>query len=433
MLVLFVAYTCSFVDRQVLSLLVEPIKHDLKLSDTQISLLQGLAFALCNAIAGLPFGFLVDTKRRIPIVALGVAGWSLATTACGLTRSFGGLFLARLVVGVGEAVLTPAANSLLGDLFPPKRVGLPLAIYSLGVFAGGGLALMLGGALLGSLESRPLSSIPLLSELRPWQLVFILVGLPGLPLSLWLLSLKEPPRAPPPEFAKEHLRSALQYLGEHRAAFIWLNLAFSTIAMVGYSMAAWVPTFFIRHYAWSAQDIGYTYGLLFMFGGAAGVLSGGLIGEGLHNAGIVNARIKVVLLATSLALPCVVAFPLVNSAYWALILLGGAVYFSTFVNGLSAVLLQQMVPSHLRGLTVALSLLAVNLLGLGLGPTIVAVLTDYWFQSEARIGMSLAYANGLLLLASLVVLGLAYGPYLRTRAGVEREAVLHSRLTPHTN
>jgi MFS family permease len=418
-LVFALVYTCSFLDRQILSLLVEPIKRDLHLSDTQISLLQGLAFALCNALAGLPLGYLVDTKRRIPIIGAGIAFWSLTTSACATARSFAGLLVLRMGVGVGEATLTPAANSVIGDLFPPGKVGLPLAIYSLGVFAGGGLALILGGALIGWLESLPRILLPIVGELRPWQAVFAILGFPGLLLAAWIFTLGEPPRGAAADFDGPHLTAALRYMADHRWTFLWLNLSFGVLAMVGYGMAAWAPTFFIRAHGWTAGRIGHAYGLIFMLCGAGGVVSGGMLGDLLQRRGLRNPRLKVVVLATAAAAPFVISFPVVQAADTGLVLLAGAVYFSTFVNGLSPALLQQMVPNQMRGLTVSLSLLAQNLLGLGLGPTLVALSTDYLFRDESRLGLSLSMVTGLLLLIALLLLRQAYGPYLATRASLE--------------
>lgn len=418
-IVFALAYTCSFLDRQILSLLVEPMKRDLRLSDTQISLLQGLAFALCNALAGLPLGYLVDTKRRVPIIGMGIAVWSLATSACALARSFAGLLVLRMGVGVGEATLTPAANSVIGDLFPPSKVGLPLAIYSLGVFAGGGLALILGGALIGWLESLPKVLLPIVGELRPWQAVFAILGLPGLLLAAWIFTLGEPPRSAAADFDGPHLTAALRYMADHRWTFLWLNLSFGVLAMVGYGMAAWAPTFFIRAHGWTAVQIGRAYGLIFMLCGAGGVLSGGMLGDLLQRRGLRNSRLKVVALATVAAAPFVISFPVVRTAGAGLVLLAGAVYFSTFVNGLSPALLQQMVPNQMRGLTVSLSLLAQNLLGLGLGPTLVALSTDYIFRDEGRLGMSMSMVMGALLLAALLLLRKAHSPYLATRARLE--------------
>jgi MFS family permease len=178
--VLMVCNTFSFIDRQVLGLLVTPIKQDLGISDTRIGLLQGLAFGLYYTLLGIPMGRLVDSGSRRTLVAAGVFLWSLMTAACAGARSFGALFLARMGVGIGEATLSPAAFSLLADYFPKGRLATALSIFSMGIFFGSGLALLLGGLIVGALGS--------------WRLTFLLVGLPGLLVALLALTIREPAR-----------------------------------------------------------------------------------------------------------------------------------------------------------------------------------------------------------------------------------------------
>ena len=174
-----VAYIFSFVDRQILALMIEPIKHDLQLSDTQFSLLHGLAFSLFYAFMGMPIALLADRFSRPRIIAIGVAFWSLATAVCGLSRNFTQMFLARIGVGIGEAALSPATYSMLSDMFPREKLGRAVAIYSIGSFIGGGVAFLIGGYVIDLLKNLDSVTVPLLGSMRPWQVTFFLVGLPG--------------------------------------------------------------------------------------------------------------------------------------------------------------------------------------------------------------------------------------------------------------
>lgn len=420
--VLTVAYVFSFLDRQILSLLVEPMKRDLSLSDTQISLLQGMAFALCNVLVGLPLGRLVDTRRRTALVAAGVAFWSLATAACGLVRTFPALLLLRMGVGAGEAVLTPAANSLIGDHFPPHKVGLPLAVYSIGIFIGGGLALVIGATIIqGALRSGPLL-LPLVGEVRPWQSVFLLIGLPGLAVAALTLSLREPAR----KGALRHgtgadgaatvaavpLGEVVAFLRTNARAFWGINLFMGFSAVAGYGVAAWVPSLFIRRHGWSAVEIGHTYGLLLLTFGTAGVLCGGWLGDVMTRRHGPAGRLRAAIAVKLLTIPFIVAYTLLPDGRAAIWPLAATVFLPTFLNGLSPAILQQMVPNQMRGTAISISLLVINLLGLGLGPTSIALLTDRVFRDPASIHYSILIVSVAMMLLSLTCVLIAYRPYV---------------------
>ena len=193
--VLMLAYVCSFVDRQVLALMVPAVRRDLGISDTQMSLLMGLSFALFYSILGLPIGRLADRSSRRRIIVWGIAVWSVMTALCGAARNYWQLFLARMGVGVGEAALSPPAYSLIADYFPKDRLGTAIGVYSLGIYLGSGLAMMLGGWVTGRVAAAAMWTLPLIGEVRPWQAVFFVIGLPGLLLALWVGTLREPARA----------------------------------------------------------------------------------------------------------------------------------------------------------------------------------------------------------------------------------------------
>ena len=189
--ILIVAYTFSYLDRQALTLLVGPIRKSLDISDTQLSLLHGFAFAIFYTVLGLPLGRLVDQQRRTTIIAAGVAVWSIMTVFCGLARNFTQMFLARIGVGVGEAALMPGAYSLISDYFPPHSRPIALSLYLSAIYVGAGLATIIGGTIIAIM---PAIDAPIVGHLEPWQGVFIVIGLPGLLIALWVLTMREPQR-----------------------------------------------------------------------------------------------------------------------------------------------------------------------------------------------------------------------------------------------
>ena len=244
---LTVAYTFSYIDRQILSLMVGPIRADLGISDTQFSLLQGLAFAVLYTAMGVPIAWLADRGNRRNLIATGVAVWSLATALCGLTRTFPALFLARVGVGVGEAALSPAAYSMLTDMFPRERLGRAFGIYASGVFIGIGLSFVLGAELLAFFEQRDGLSLPLLGTLRPWQSVFVTIGFPGLILSLLVLTLREPARSSRHrDLGQASFARALQHFGRHWEVFVFHFAGFAMMTLLFNAIMSWAPEYLIR-------------------------------------------------------------------------------------------------------------------------------------------------------------------------------------------
>ena len=194
-LLCMLAYIFSFIDRQILALMIEPIKADLNLSDTQFSLLHGLAFSLFYAFMGLPLAYLADRFSRPKIIAVGIIFWSIATALCGLSKNFIQLFFSRMGVGVGEAALSPAAYSMFSDMFSKDKLGRAVAVYSIGSFVGGGIAFLVGGYVIGLLKDLSLIEIPVFGAVKAWQMAFILVGLPGIFIGLlFVLTVRDPKR-----------------------------------------------------------------------------------------------------------------------------------------------------------------------------------------------------------------------------------------------
>lgn len=426
--VLMAAYTVSFVDRTILSLLIPPIQKDLGLTDTSVSLLVGMAFAVFYTFMGIPLGRLADRYNRRNLIAAGIFLWCLMTAACGLARNFWQLFLARVGVGVGEAALSPAAYSLISDLFPKERLGRAIAVYSFGLPVGSGLALLIGGFAIAEISALPPVSLPGYGTLSAWQLTFVLVGLPGLLVGLLVMGIPEPARrgrlaaaAPAGGGAPALPAGLLAFLRANGRLLVFQFGGLSLLVIMVYGCTAWIPTFFIRVHEWTATDIGYAYGTIFLLFGTSGLYAGGVLADRWWRSGRTDAHLRVVLCSVVTMTPCFVLLPLVSSPHAALLLLALATFTSSLHGGVAGAALQLITPNELRGQMTAVYFFIANLVGLGLGPSAVAVLTDYGFGDPMALGWSFAT---LCLVAGPLSAALVTGALRHYRLGVARIARL---------
>ena len=389
--VLTFAYLVSFLDRQILALMVGPIQEDLMLSDTQMSLLMGLAFSIFYIFMAVPLGRLADNSVRRNIIVGGVTLWSLMTAACGLAGSYWHLFLARMGVGVGEATLTPSATSMIADYFPSGARGKALATYNAGVSLGTGFAMVFGGLIITYVSTSERHVLPIVGSVAAWQYVFFLVALPGLLVVLLMLTVREPARQETSAAAQNlSFRDVLTYLYGRRKIYIPLFLGMSVNTIVGYALFSWIPTSFARVHGWTMGDIGLGYGLIILATGPLGVFIAGSLIDKLHRAGQHNAELKVALLSIAICLPGVVYLPLAATGQAALIAMIPASIGPAMTTASGSIAVINVTPNQIRGQTMALYLLTISLLGLSLGPTAVALLTDYVFADPAMIDWSIS-------------------------------------------
>lgn len=264
------AYIFSFIDRQILALMIEPIKADLQLSDTQFSLLHGLAFSLFYAVMGLPLAYIADRFSRPKLISIGIIVWSLATATCGLSKNFIQLFLSRMAVGVGEAALSPAAYSMFSDMFSKDKLGRAVGIYSIGAFLGGGIAFLVGGYVINLLKGVTLIEVPLLGALKAWQIAFLVVGLPGIIIGLlFILTVKDPARKGQQlnqsgQVDQVKFTQCLQFIKKHAKTFACHYLGFTFYAMALYSLTSWTPAFYIRKFQLAPTETGYMLGTILL-------------------------------------------------------------------------------------------------------------------------------------------------------------------------
>jgi MFS family permease len=407
-IVLTIAYVLSFIDRSILTLLVGPIRADLGISDTQLSLLHGLAFAIFYTTLGIPVALLADRLNRRNIIVIGIAMWSMATAICGLARNFWQLFAARIAVGVGEAALSPAAYSMIADLFPASRLGRALAVYTLGAFAGIGLAYLIGGAVVGAVSNAPPMTLPVVGEIRPWQLVFFVVGLPGALVALWMLTVPEPlrrhaKRAGPEGSIADALRECLVHMRKHWQSYASHLAGFALLGLVFNAAIAWGPTYFIRVFQLAPARAGFTVGMLLLVFGTLGVLAGGWLTDLLGARGQPEAAMRVGFISAICTLPLAATSTLVPVMALGVALFAGLVFFTSMPFGAAAAAIQLITPPRMRATASAIYLCVLNLVGLGLGPTLVAVFTDFVFVDDAAVGKSLAAASILATVPAIVI------------------------------
>jgi len=381
---LTIAYIFSFVDRYILGLLVQPIKDDLGLSDTEIGLLLGPAFALFYTTMGLPLGWLADRARRTWIVSAGIAIWSLATAACGLARSFGQLFLARVSVGVGEATLSPCALSMIADSFPEERRGKPIAFYSAALTLGAGIASLAGASVLAWSKTVTDIDLPLVGQVAPWQFAFIMVGLPGLPLAVMMFFLREPKRQDLAEIGdggKAGLMDALRYISKRRRTYVGFTAIVCIMTVVAYSQG-WLPAMFERTWGWPTEKYALYNGLVLLLLGPACVNFAGWTSDRLSAAGRRDAPLLIVITGVLILVPTGVLAPLMPNAWAAFIMLQLNTVGIAILSATAPTALLNITPGQIRGQVVALYIIVISIAGLMLGPTSIGLMNDYVFGEE---------------------------------------------------
>ncbi len=364
--VLFLVYVFNFIDRQLLSILIEPIKAEFGIPDWQMGLLVGLAFAVFYSLAGIRIARWADTGSRRNVIVFSVAAWSLMTAAQGLARNFAQLAIARIGLGVGEAGGTPPSQALLSDYFPPERRATALALYGNGIYLGSGLGFLFGGLMQEAFDD--------------WRLPFLVVGLAGLPLALLVrVSIRELPRGASENMApvaEAHLGfgGVMRFLVRRRS-FRWLATGACCQAMLGYAVLGWGPVFMGRVHELTAGQLGTTLGLSVMLAGCGGVSFGGWLCDRL------GARdsawyMRMPAITSALALPLSLGFILIDEVSLAMACFVPFYFVANMYVGPLWSLAQNLARPNMRATAAAVLLLILNIAGLGIGPSIVGFLND---------------------------------------------------------
>jgi MFS family permease len=411
-------YTLSFVDRQILSLLVGPIKRDLAISDTRMGLLLGFAFAIFYTFAGLPIGRIVDTYGRRNPIAAGIFLWSIMTALCSATRSYWTLFLARIGVGVGEATLSPAAFSLISDYFPAEKLGLAISFYTMGIFFGSGVALAVGGTVVDAVMHMPALHVPILGTIATWRLSFLLVGIPGLLVALLVYTVREPLR-------KNVLRDSagavahlgvldmLRQISRRWQSFLGMAIGMVFQSLASYAFLSWAPTFFQRIHGWTAGQAGRALGILVLSFGCLGMYVGGSLCDRWLRRRVAEGPLKVATLSAIGAGAFLGLAMMMPSPFVALALMGPGLFFQAMPIGTVYAGVQLIFPNQIRGQVSALFMFILNLGGIGLGPLIPGLLNDHLFKNERMLGPSVSISIVFASLCMLIIFPLTYRHYRR--------------------
>ena len=386
--VLFLAYTLSFVDRQIFAFLVDPIKADFHISDSAFAFMSGFGFVIIYTVLGIPIGRLADSHNRRNIISAGIAVWSVMTTWCGVAANYWQLFLGRFGVGVGEAALSPCAYSMITDNFPREKRSLPLNVYSAGILVGAGLANIFGGLATQAALSMGPQTIPVLGEIHAWQFAFLMVGIPGLLIALLVLTLKEPARHERRADAK--FAETLRYIGEHKGTYLTLIVGVSLFATSNYALINWIPAYYDRNFGWTRGELGSYFGTIIGVCGPIGLVFSGWLATKLLRAGKKAVFHKMMIGAECLVLIGFVLLVAVHNPYWTMGCLVILMLGLSFHVGLGPVALQSVTPNEMRGQVIAIYFLILNITANGIFNQVVAAFTDFFFKNPADVGKSVA-------------------------------------------
>jgi MFS family permease len=413
---LSVGLMIATIDRGILTLLVAPIKADLHLTDTQFTILHGWAFVSVYAVLGLPIARLADRGSRRLIIAVGMAFWSVMTAVCGFAQSFLAFFVARAGVGAGESAYAPATFSILQDSFPPAQLPRAFAIMSIGFSYGASFGVILGAGLLLIATDLTAFLEPWFGAMNPWQGVLILCALPGIVLAALMFTVREPRRrgllpGTPPRSAVP-VRDVFRFFSDNGRTYVPMFIAMGIKAMLTFGTGFWLPELFRRTFDWPVPKTALLQGTLGLIVAPLGLLLGGFLAERLARRGHDDANLRVLLIATVLAIPVSVAYPLLDDPRWVM----GGWALNLFVISLgvgpSNAALQVITPNQMRGQIRAAFQFVFNVVGFGAGSFCVALFTDYVFGNELALRYSLATVAAIIGPAAALLTWYGTKPYV---------------------
>ena len=411
--VLTLAQVFAFIDRQIPSMLVEPIKQDFNLTDSQIALLGGAAFSIFYAIMALPIGYAVDRYQRTKVLGIGVFLWSLMTALAGLANSFGKLFGARIGVAVGEAVMAPTSVSLVSDSFPENKQGIPMGIITSGVYIGIGITLLGGGLLIDYLTSIGGINMPFIGYLKPWQATFMIVGLPGLVLAVAAFYLKEPKRLEEQAYINKNVdrKNVFLHLKEHKKTLVPMFGGLIFMALIFYSFSFWAPTMMIRAYNISLSEAGFILGLITIISSIAGTIFAGSAVDYLRNKNYSDAPVRAALFAVLLALPPITILSFVNTEIGAWICIFLYLFFISSFAPLGLLAVSGVSASNVKGQLAAIHAFLMMAFGLSLGPQLTAFFTDFVFMDPNNLKWSISATGAIVLPISALLFKVSLSRY----------------------
>lgn len=382
---LTVAYVFSYADRKIIELLIEPIKADLNLSDEQIGLILGPAFSIVYATSGLFIGWLVDRVRRTWLVGIGVAFWSVATALSGVAQNFWQMFMARLSVGAGEATLSPAAFSMIGDSFPPEERGKPIAFYTMALTIGAAAASFLGGGILIWAKNTQAIDVPVLGALAPWQTAFFMIGIPGLLVAAWFFFLGEPERrlttVEDDSLKGNDMSDALGYVARHWGTYLGYVSLICVMTIIAYSQGYLASTF-KRVWGWETEYYAFVNATAILAIGPANILLWGFLSDRWTQAGMRDAPLRILIAGFLIMVPTGAVAMLMPTGWIAYAVLCVNTIGIGMVSCIGVTGLLLITPAQIRGQIVALYYMTISMAGLWLGPPTVGVLSSRVFGED---------------------------------------------------
>ena len=409
-------YFMYFVDRNILSLLVAPVRHDLDINNSQMGLLQGYTVSVFNGLMAVPFGWWADRRSRRNTLIFGVTLWASSTVASGFTNTFEQLLITRMGLGIGEAALSPAAFALVSDYFPKEKRGLAVGVYGVGGFAGIGLSYLVGGAVLAAFKGMDRVTLPIVGEASLWHAAFITVGLITLALAAIIAAtMTEPPRLGTRENAAKTEEPFFGHLRQHWGAF-WLVIGgYICLGTVAIGWFAWLPTYFIREFKMTPAAVGLQVGWVTTIAGVLGAVAGGYIADRLMRIHARGGKLPTLLMMFLAWIPCAVGLLLSRSATLSLVL----VFIFTFADGVGfmqyANVMQEMFPSSMRARSIAAWNVCNSTISYGLGPLLLGGAMDYVFTGDSAARDTLGFVSLPIILIGAACAWFARKPYDRAR------------------
>ena len=418
---LTLAYVFSMLDRYILGYLIKPIKEDLNFSDWEVGLLTGPAFTLLYATTAIPIGLLVDRRSRTKIIAIGVAVWSIATILTGSARTFWTMFMARMVVGIGEAVLSPAAFSIIGDSFEPKRRAKPIAFYSAALVVASALTGFIIAFLLGLAEGT-VYRLPIVGEVPSWQFIFVCVGTPGLIVALIFLLTRDAPRTESAQKSDEKLSDAFKFVGSRAAVFICFVSIFITMVGVAYAQFNWQPEMFERTFGtedWSRKNYAARNGTAVLIIGLTTYFMSGIVSDWWSGKGQRLAPLYLSIIGLLILVPSQAIGPLLSNGWAAFLLVNGLGTIGIgMVSCTGVTALLQIVPGQVRGFTVALYYMTISFVGGLTSPPLVGFMSSNVF-GEANLNVAMSVLPLIYGVPAILLLPLTVKLYRRELNAVE--------------
>jgi MFS family permease len=411
--VFVLAFVAMFaqIDRGVISLVVQPMKRDLGLSDTEVSLLIGFAFTFFYACVGPPVSRISDRGVRKTVIAASLSIWSIGTALCGLAQSFWSFFAARAIVGGAESGSSPASLSMMADVVPREKLPRAVAVYKSGVMGGMALSMVFGGLLLGMLANVPSVELPGIGHIHNWHLVFVIVGLPGLLVAaLIMLTVPEPRRKGGKKPGGYPIREVFGFLKANGRMHVPLLLGVLIMSMQSFGIQAWGPAFYERTYGWGPATAGPLIGLTGLASSLIGLFVGAKFCEILgkrHD----DANLRVLFYAQIFSIPLVAIAPMMPSPWLALACTAGGGVIAGMGGPAYNAALQLSTPNEMRAQMNALYLFTIAAIGGGLGPLLVALLTDFVAQNEAALRYVLVGFRLVLGPLDAILIWMAIRPY----------------------